>query len=493
MTVDTVRWGSPSVFDAGLPTIAYEDGQNPDDAHRLIRQARQQAPIAVGPHGPQVLTYDLVRTVLRDPRFRMPHGLGLEAQGITSGPLWDRVIKGLLSLDGAEHHRLRRLVSKAFTPRAVARLRTTIVEVIGDLVDPLIGAGRCDVVADIARQYPIPIICALLGAPRKDWQLFSDWTDDIFKLFSWNVVNDAPVILAAREALDAYLDDMIAHRRHALTDDLISELIRAEDDGDRLTHDELLMLAAVLLTAGTDTTRNQLAAAVQVLCDHPDQWALLAEHPELAPNAVEETMRHSPVVFATLRVAVDDVELGGVLIPAGTLVIANTGAANRDPAVYPDPDRLDITREAPPAMLTFGGGVHYCLGSHLARLELAEALTVITRRMPVRSCSDIGRHRRRWRAQIAILPREPAEADGSTGLADRDQLERALLRLTEAQRTILVLSFYVGLSPTETADALEIPVGTAKSRLHYAIESLRAALAADERTSVGVEREGRLA
>ena len=160
----------------------------------------------------------------------------------------------------------------------------------------------------------------------------SDGTDDIFKLFNWNVVNDAPIILAAREALDAYLDDMIAHRRHALTDDLISELIRAEDDGDRLTHDELLMLAGGLLTAGTDTTRNQLAAAVQVLCDHPDQWALLAEHPELAPNAVEETMRHSPVVFATLRVAVDDVELGGVLIPAGTLVIANTGAAATPPS-----------------------------------------------------------------------------------------------------------------------------------------------------------------
>lgn len=257
MTVDTDRWGSPSVFDAGLPTIAYEDGQNPDDAHRLIRQARQQAPIALGPHGPQLLTYDLVRTVLRDPRFRMPHGLGLEAQGITSGPLWDRVIKGLLSLDGAEHHRLRRLVSKAFTPRAVARLRTTIVEVIGDLVDPLIGAGRCDVVADIARQYPIPIICALLGAPRKDWQLFSDWTDDIFKLFSWNVAHDAPVILAAREALDAYLDDMIAHRRPALTDDLISELIRGEDDGEKLDHDELLSLAVALLGTGTDTTRHQ--------------------------------------------------------------------------------------------------------------------------------------------------------------------------------------------------------------------------------------------
>jgi cytochrome P450 len=287
-----------------------------------------------------------------------------------------------LSLDGAEHHRLRRLVSKAFTPRATARLSTTIVEAITELVDPLTIAGRCDVVADIARPYPIPIICALLGAPRADWQLFSDWTDDIFKIFSWNVANDAPVILRAREELDTYIANMIAHRRDTLTDDLISELIRAEDDGDLLTHDEVVMLAAALLTAGTDTTRNQLAAAVQVLCEHPDQWTLLAQHPELAPHAVEEAMRHSPVLVNTMRKAVEDVELGGVIIPAGTLVIANTGAANRDPAVYEDPDRLDITRNAPPAMLTFGGGVHHCLGAHLARLELAQALTVITRRMP---------------------------------------------------------------------------------------------------------------
>ena len=175
---------------------------------------------------------------------------------------------------------------------------------------------------------------------------------------------------------------MIADRRHQLTDDLISELIRAEDDGDRLTHDELLSLAGGLLMAGTDTTRNQLAASVQVLCDHPDQWALLAQHPELAANAVEETMRHSPVTFRAPRTAVEDVELGGVVIPAGTLVVANTAAANRDPAVYEDPDRLDITREAPPAMLTFGGGAHYCLGANLARLELAEALKVMTQRMP---------------------------------------------------------------------------------------------------------------
>lgn len=290
----------------------------------------------MGPHGPEVLTYELVRTVLRDDRFAMPKGLALAAQGITSGELWDISLKGLLSLDGAEHHRQRRLVSKAFTPRAAGRLRTTCADIIAELVDEHASTGRCDVVADIARQY---------------------------------------------RALEDYLDDMVTHRRDALTDDLLSDMMRAEMDGDRLAHDELLMLAATLLMAGTDTTRNQLAAAVQVFCDHPDQWALLAEHPALAPKAVEEAMRYSPIIFTTMRTAVEDVELAGVAIPAGTLVIANTAAANRDAAVYQDPDRFDITREDAPAVLTFGGGIHCCLGAHLARIELAEALTTMARRM----------------------------------------------------------------------------------------------------------------
>jgi cytochrome P450 len=193
------------------------------------------------------------------------------------------------------------------------------------------------VVSDIARQYPIPIICALLGAPSEDWELFSTWTDGIFKAFSWNAAAETPVILAAWDELDAYIDDMVARRRRVLTEDLISALIRAEDAGDRLNADELRMLVGGLLMAGTDTTRNQLAGSVHVLCDHPDQWALLAEHPHLAANAVEETMRHSPIAIATLRIALDNVELAGVMIPAGALVIANTGAANRDPAVYDDP------------------------------------------------------------------------------------------------------------------------------------------------------------
>ena len=371
----------PSVFDAGLPPVAAWLGAQPDEAHQIIAEARRQAPIAIGVHGPEVMAYGLARAVLRDPRFRVPRGRLLEAQGITSGPVWDRVVVSIGGLDGAPHDRLRRLVSKAFTPRATARLRDKIVEVIAGLVDEVAPSGRADVVADIARHYPIPVICALLGVPERDWQLFSEWADDVFKAFRWNVVEDTPVIVRAWDALDAYVEDMIEQRRHRLTDDLISELIRAEDQGDRLTHGDVLRLAGGLLLAGTDTTRNQLAAAVQVLCEHPGQWALLAERPALIPNAVEETIRHSPVTFNIPRTAAVDVELGGILIPAGTTVLANTAAANRDPAVFDDPDRFDITRQGEPPILSFGSGAHYCLGANLARLELTEALGVMTLRM----------------------------------------------------------------------------------------------------------------
>jgi cytochrome P450 len=256
MTIDTK---ASSVVDAALPTISYEDAPGPEEAHRIIRRVRQRSPIAMGPYGPEVLTYDLVRTVLRDTRFAMPQGIGLVVQGITSGPVWDRVTKLLISLDGAEHHRLRRLVSRAFTPRAALRMRAACVDVITELIEAHSSTGRCDIVADIARPYPVPIICALLGAPREDWHLFSHWADDVSKAFGVNVAEEAPAILRAWEQLEDYVEDLIAARRHSLADDLISELIRAEDDGDRLTHDELVNLLAILLNAGTDTTRNPLA------------------------------------------------------------------------------------------------------------------------------------------------------------------------------------------------------------------------------------------
>ena len=379
MTVDVL---CPNVFDAGLPRLSYDVVDTPAEVYPRIREAQAQAPIAIGPFGPEIISHEMARTVLRDPRFTIPPGMSLMVQGITSGPLWDKIVNSLLGLDGEPHRRLRSLVSKAFTPRASARMHDTIIEVINDLIDRVAAEGHCDVVADIARPYPVPIICALLGAPREDWELFSRWADEIFTAFTFNPDGvDQAFIMRAWGELDDYVDEMVARRRRNPTDDLLSDLIRAEDEGDRLNAAELRMLAGGLLLAGTDTTRNQLAGSIDVLVDHPDAWALLAEHPDLAANAVEETIRHSPIGSGTLRTVTEDTEFAGHLFPAGTMVIVNTLAANRDPAVYDDPDRFDITRSAAPTVLTFGGGIHYCLGANLARLELAEALKIVTRRM----------------------------------------------------------------------------------------------------------------
>jgi cytochrome P450 len=378
----TVGTASTSMFDAGLPTLDYDVTATPQQVYPQLLAAQRLAPIALGPFGPEVLSYELVRTVLRDSRFQIPPGYILAVQGITSGPLWDKVVNSLLGMEGAQHQRVRSVVSKAFTPRAVERLHTTIAHVIDEIVEPISRQGHCDVVTDIARPFPVPIICALLGAPREDWQQFALWTDTVFKAFRFPfTVDEVPEVMRAWGELDDYVDDMVARRRHTLTDDLLSDLIRAEHDGDRLNGEELRMLAAALLLAGTDTTRNQVAASIDVLCDHPDQWELLRDTPALAQAAVNETMRHSPISNSLVRTVTEDVELAGVLFPAGTTVFANTAAANRDPTIYDDPDRFDITREGLPPILTFGAGVHFCLGANLARLEIAEALKTVTRRI----------------------------------------------------------------------------------------------------------------
>jgi cytochrome P450 len=196
MTVDAEK---PSVFDAGLPTLSYDVTDTPQEICPQFHQAQQAAPIALGPIGPEVLSYELARTVLRDPRFVVPTGIHLSAHGITSGALWDRVTRSILNMEGDEHRRLRGMVSRAFTPRATARMHNTIHSVIDELIDGVIDTGRCEFVADIARPYPIPIICALFGAPRQDWQQFSRWAEDIFKIVSFdcNLAEEEPVVLKA--------------------------------------------------------------------------------------------------------------------------------------------------------------------------------------------------------------------------------------------------------------------------------------------------------
>ncbi len=166
---------------------------------------RSQSPIALGPYGPEVLSYDHVHTVLRDSRFAAARGLGLDSQGITAGPLWNRAATNILSIDGDAHSRLRRLVSKAFSPRAITRLQTVVHQTATELVEALAAAGAGDVMTDVSRRYPTPVICTLLGVPPRDWHLFSTWADSIMKIFNWNVANDGPEIEQAWDELDRYL------------------------------------------------------------------------------------------------------------------------------------------------------------------------------------------------------------------------------------------------------------------------------------------------
>jgi cytochrome P450 len=255
--------------------------------------------------------------------------------------------------------------------------------VIGGLVEPLLPTGRCELVADVCEPYPIPIICELLGAPADDWKLFSGWATDIFRIFNNDIANDLVRIKAAMAELDDYVRSMIEERRSKPADDLLSDLIAAEEAGDRLSTDELVMMCEAVLMAGTDTTRNQLACSVAMLAQRPDQWRRLGEDPDLAKPAVEETMRYLGAVGGTARFASEEIEYRDVIFPVGTLVAVSLATANVDPAVWDDPERLDIERgPAGATQMTLGWGLHHCLGAALARAELQEALPLLARSMP---------------------------------------------------------------------------------------------------------------
>ncbi|HET9732993.1 MAG TPA: cytochrome P450 [Acidimicrobiales bacterium] len=373
--------GAATVHDLDLPEI---DVLGLDRAAVLdaFERARARHWLARTPIGYAVMTHADVTAVLRDRRFHSAVSL-LPAMAGVEGPVRDRQQRSILAMEGDEHDRLRRLASPAFTPRATERLRPFMREVMHDLVDPVAGRGRCEFVSDICEPYPIPIICELLGAPRADWKKFSAWASDIFRIFNADVADDVEVIRAAMVELDDYVEAMIDDRRLRPADDLLSRLIAVEEEGDRMSTSELVMMTEAVLMAGTDTTRNQLACAVALFAGHPEQWARLAEDPAMAPRAVEEAMRHLGTVRSTLRVAAEDIDYRGVVFPAGTLILASLAAANHDPALWAQSATFDIGRPVSGApQLTFGSGLHYCLGASLARAELQEALPILARRMP---------------------------------------------------------------------------------------------------------------
>ncbi len=370
-----------SVHDLDLPEVELIDLDR-HEAMAALAAARERHWLARTPLGYVVNRHEDVTAILRERRFHSALSLIPQMAGIDDSEFLERRRRSILSVEGEDHARLRRLVAPAFTPKSTDRFRPSMRRVVDGLVDPVAAQGRCELVEDICEPYPIQIICELLGAPKSDWKLFSGWATDIFRIFNNDLANDLPRIQAASDELDDYMRAMIDERRTRPEDDLLSDLIAAEEAGDRLTTDDLVGLAEAVLMAGTDTTRNQLACCVALFTEHPDQWAALAARPELAGGAVEETMRVLGAVRGTVRVAAEDVEYRDVLFPAGTLVAASLAGANFDPAVWEGPDVFNIERDRPVAQMTFGSGIHFCLGASLARAELQEALPILARRMP---------------------------------------------------------------------------------------------------------------
>ena len=365
-----------------IPTIDILTASTQAERERLLMEAREQGWIARINGGYAILRYEDCVAFLRDRRWHQAFARLSEMMGLDAGAMQTRR-PSILTAEGDEHARLRRLVAPAFTPKAADRLRPYMREVIDRLVDPFAGTGSCELVADVCEPYPIPIICRLLGAPEEDWKLFSRWATDLLRIFNNNILEDLPLIQAAQAEMSVYVHELVERRRVTPADDLLTDLIAAEEAGDRLDTEELESMAVAVLVGGTDTTRNQLACTVALFTEHPDQWRLLAERPELAARATEESMRVLGAVRGTARFATDDIEYKDVLFPRDTFISTSFVAANNDDAVFAEPETFDITREgASSPHLTFGSGIHYCLGAWLARAEMQEALPILAQRMP---------------------------------------------------------------------------------------------------------------
>jgi cytochrome P450 len=332
-----------------------------------------------GSHGWLVTGFDEVREVLIDRRYSraLVYADGREPQGL------ERIAtEGLMSLDPPEHSRLRRLAAGAFTEKRMQALRPMVAGIVAELTDAMAAGPRP---ADLKRAFSLPlpsnVICGLLGVPPEDLSKFHAWSDAF--LGDWSRPKEE--LAAAGQALYGYMAELIDRKRQAPADDLISVLINARDAGDKLSESELVRLCFGLLLAGHETTANAISMFFVALCEHPGELARLRADPALIPDAVEELLRF--VNFSgdgsipMSRITREEVRLGGITIPAGETMLPLMAAANRDPAAFFEPNRLDLLR-APKTHLTFGAGAHHCLGAQLARLELQEGLRGLLTRLP---------------------------------------------------------------------------------------------------------------
>ncbi|GAA1297052.1 cytochrome P450 family protein [Saccharothrix xinjiangensis] len=358
------------------------------DPYPGYAERRDQGPVhrATMPMGLDmwvVTRYEDVKAALGNPALSrdyrvygevLDRKLGNSSARVASASAFDA---HMLNSDPPDHTRLRRLVGKAFTVRTTERLRPRVQELTGDLLDAMASRGEADLIAEFALPLPIMVICELLGVPLPDQARFREMFEAIFS----NSARPEDRGRAARE-LTGYLTDLIAAKRADPREDLLSELVAVRDGSDRLSEHELMSMAFLLIAAGHETTVNLIGNGALALLTHPEQLSAVRADPELMPRAVEEFLRYdSPVHMASVRVATSPLHIGGVEIPAGELVLLSLAAADRDPERFPDPDTLDVTRDAK-GHLAFGHGIHHCIGAHLGRVEGIVALGMLVERFP---------------------------------------------------------------------------------------------------------------
>ncbi|MDA3646773.1 cytochrome P450 [Saccharopolyspora indica] len=371
-----------------LPVFPFTTPDGSNDHERMVRLSEEQPITRVALAGQPawlVTRHADVNTVLVDTRFSLARAID---PGVPRLGTFDLPPGQLLTTDPPEHTRLRKLVAKVFTARRIEQLRPRVQEVTDRLLDELAGmTPPVDLIEHFTAALPIEIICEILGVPHQDRDRFQDWTERLLTVAGLPVEE----VRAGWTRMTYYLAGLVAEKRRAPTDDLLSMLIAARDEDDELGDDELAVFGLTLLTGGHDTTKNQLANSVAVLlAEHPDQWQRLVARPELIPSAVDELLRYVSLAGYEVtfpRVATEPVELGGVTIAAGDTVLISLNSANRDAAVFDSPDEFDPTR-TPNRHLTFGNGVHRCLGAQLAKIELETGLGELTRRFPQLRLTD---------------------------------------------------------------------------------------------------------
>lgn len=364
------------IFDPRDPSVR-------TDPYQIYRRLREADPIHRSNFGYWVLSrYADVDTLLRAPEASSEfyrNSTWANRRGGPESPLVQSVQNWMLMLDGPAHRRIRSVISKVFTRASVERLRPRIAAETERLLDA-VGEGDTDLIQSLALPLPVTVTCELLGLPTRDRDQCRRWTEHISRVIDPSITDEDAVDMNAAEVeFRAYVSGHIGERRAIPRDDILSLLVHADVDGDRLTDAEIIANIQFLFVAGHETTVNLIGNGLLALLRHPEQLRILRDHPELIANSVDEISRYDPPVQIVSRILAGSVDLADVTLPAGAKVMLLFGAAGRDPERYPDPDRLDVKRTGTKT-LAFSGGPHYCLGAGLGKMETSIVLTELLRR-----------------------------------------------------------------------------------------------------------------